>query len=389
MQTVSLAEVCEARQGRRPGAADKGAPIDQLGGHREPAPGAERPGRWVAEPSWPSPGIVERVLHLNDGGRLDTAGATPGSAAIRTPMTMGTRQGEWCGYGLVPDSPADQREDDGCSVVFETAPLAEPLEIMGAPVLELEVSADRPNAFIVARLSSVAPDGAATRVTYGVLNLTHRESHENPEPLEPGRSYRVRIQLNDIAQQFPAGHKIRVALSNSLWPLFWPSPEPVTVTLATGTGTLTLPTRAPRGDDAGLRPFGPPESSPPLAATTLEPSGYTRRVERDDVTGEVCVIVESGGGMTRFDELDDWQVGSKVVQRFTVRDDDPNSARIDIHVTWRFRRPDAGFDIRSETRSTLTSTKNDWVFWADCEAYENGRRVWARTWDERIPRDLN
>ena len=60
-------------------------------------------------------------------------------------------------------------------------------------------------ALVAARLSDVAPDGAATRVSYGLLNLTHRESHEHPTALEPGRRYRVRLQLNDLAQAFPAG----------------------------------------------------------------------------------------------------------------------------------------------------------------------------------------
>ncbi len=349
----------------------------------------ERPGRWVAEANWPSPNIKPRTLHLNADGRLGENAAGGADAIIHTPMTMGLRQGEWCGYGLVPDSPADQREDDGCSVVFETAPLEAPLEIMGAPVLELDVSADKPNAFVVARLSSVAPDGASTRVTYGVLNLTHRDSHENPEPLEPGKTYRVRIQLNDIAQQFPAGNRIRVALSNSLWPLFWPSPEPVTVTMATGTSTLTLPTREPRDEDGKLRPFGPPESARPVDVTQTARGGYSRRVERDDTNGYACVTVISDAGMNRFNKLDGWEVGARVEQRFSITEGDPTSARIAINITWRFRRPGDDFDVRTETRSTLACTKEDWLFWADCEAFENERRVYGKSWNEAIPRDLN
>ena len=126
---------------------------------------------------------------------------------------------------------------------------------MGAPVVELEIASNRPHAFVVARLCDVAPDGASTRVTYGVLNLTHRDSHEHPEPLEPGRMYRVRIQLNDIAHKFSPGHRIRLALSNSMWPIFWPSPEQVSLTLKGG--TLILPVRRPRDEDANLAPFAP------------------------------------------------------------------------------------------------------------------------------------
>ena len=76
-------------------------------------------------------------------------------------------------------------------------------------------------------LSDVHPDGAATQITYGLLNLTHRESHEIPQPLKPGKSYRVTIQLNEIGHHFHRGHRIRLALSNAYWPLVWPSPESV------------------------------------------------------------------------------------------------------------------------------------------------------------------
>ena len=93
--------------------------------------------------------------------------------------------------------------------------------------------------------------------------------------------------------------------------------------------------------------------------------------------------------MTRFNKLDGWEVGSRVEQRFSITEGDPTSARIAIHITWHFRRPADGFDVRSETRSTLACSKDDWLFWADCEAFENERRVFARSWNEAIPRDLN
>ncbi len=345
-----------------------------------------RSGRWVAEDSWPSARIRERLFHLGRGGRLAGRAGSPIEAAIRTPMTMGLRQGEWCGYGLVPDAPADQRADDGCSLVFETEPLAEAVEILGAPVLALEVAADRPNAFLVARLSDVAPDGAAARVTYGALNLTHRDSHELPQPLEPGRRYRVRLQLNDAAQRFPAGHRIRIALSNSLWPLFWPSPQPVTVTLAAG--TLALPLRAARGEDAELPAFGPPEGARPWRPTVLEAGRYQRRAWHDDTDGSAWQEVIDDGGLARDDDTG-WIFGSRSCQRFRIVEGDPASARIEIGWTWRFRRPEMGFDVRTETRSTLACTADDWLFWARCEAFEGARRVFARAWNETIPRDLN
>ena len=349
---------------------------------------AEKPGRWLAEPSWPSDNVRPRTFHLNPHGLEDQAG-TQTVLAVNTPQTMGASQGEWCGYGLVPDWPIDQRFDDGCSVVFETAPLAHDLEMLGAPVLNLSISADKPNAFLAARLSDVTPDGAATRVTYGVLNLTHRDSHEHPEPLEPGKTYRVRLQLNDAAQRFVKGHRIRVALSNTLWPLLWPSPQEVTVQLATGVSSLDLPLRTPREEDAKLPPFGPPEAARPWDMTTIEPNrAYRRSVERNDVTGELVQRVSSGGGMHRLNKLG-WEFGSSVDQSFTVRDGDPTSARMEFRWTTHFRRPGTDFDVRSETRSTLACTQGKFLYWADEEAYEGDRRVYARAWSTEVERDLN
>ncbi len=346
----------------------------------------ERQGRWVAEAAWPSPRIGNLELGLADGGALAHGSTLASPRIIRSPLAMGAGQGEWCQYGLSHDAPGDQRGDDGCSVVFDSAPLDERLEIMGAPVVDLEIASTRPNAFVVARLCDVAPDGASTRVTYGALNLTHRDSHENPEPLEPGRSYRVRLQLNDIAHSFAPGHTLRLALSNSLWPLFWPSPEPVSLTLAAG--ALTLPRRPPSDGDGALAPFEPPESAPPWDLEIIEPAGGHRRSERDETTGHVRSSVANDAGLVR-DPATDWTFGACTEQHFDITEGDPESARITISCTWRFRRERQGFDVRTETRSSLGCTRDAWVFEADCKAFENGRRVFAKTWDRVIPRDLN
>ena len=135
----------------------------------------------------------------------------------------------WAATGADLDS--DQQADDGLSLVFDSLPLAADLEILGAPVVELELAVDRPLALVVARLCDVDGHGASNRVTYGVLNLTHRDSDAEPVPLEPGRRYRIRLQLNDIAYAFAAGHRLRLALSTSYWPIVFPSPSPATVTV--------------------------------------------------------------------------------------------------------------------------------------------------------------
>ena len=185
------------------------------------------PGRWVAEPSWPAPGTMPRRLFLTDEG-LREAAAPLTARAVCSPQTVGKCSGEWVPFGRGRDQAGDQQEDDARSLVFETAPLDAPIEILGAPIVTLDVASDRPIANLVVRLCDVHPSGESLRVSYGVLNLTHRESHEQPALLAPGERYRVRIQLNDAGSVFPAGHKVRLAISTAYWPMIWPSPEAAT-----------------------------------------------------------------------------------------------------------------------------------------------------------------
>jgi putative CocE/NonD family hydrolase len=344
----------------------------------------ERPGRWVAESGWPSANIGQQRFALNPG-RLDDKAGPETPLAFTSPQDIGLLAGTWCPHGVHTDQPIDQREEDGKSLCFDSAPLAARLEILGAPVVELEVSADRPSAMVAVRLNDIHPDGTSERVTYGLLNLTHRESHEEPTPLQPGRRTMVRVQLNDIAHAFPEGHRIRVALSTSYWPIAWPSPEPVRLTVFAGPSALILPVRAPRAEDQALEPFSPPRSAPPQIQTMLRPAKSLRRIERDIGGGEVVFTRHEDSGTYRIDRIglviDQIKTGT-----YRIRPDDPLSARIDIHWTQKLSRGD--WSVRTETRTTMTATKTEFLLVAALDAYEGETRVYSRNWDRRVPRDL-
>ncbi|HWM02447.1 MAG TPA: CocE/NonD family hydrolase, partial [Actinophytocola sp.] len=253
----------------------------------------ERPGRWVGERSWPSPNIRREQLPLAPH-RIERSGtrAPDEVLSIESPLSVGQFAGKWCSYNAPPDLPYDQREEDGGSLVFETEVLSEPCEILGAPVVRLDVCADRPIAMVAARLSDVAEDGSATRVTYGLLNLTHRDSHEQPAPLEPGRRYQVEIPLNGVAQSFPAGHRIRLSLSTSYWPLSWPPPEPVRLSVYTAGSSLDLPIRPIAvPDEVTMRTFDDPEGAMPLATSVRSPGEYRWDVSRNMITYESALDV--------------------------------------------------------------------------------------------------
>ncbi|MET9574496.1 CocE/NonD family hydrolase [Streptomyces massasporeus] len=352
----------------------------------------ERPGRWVGEPHWPSPHIRPEThpltRHTIGPAQDATAAPSEGGAAmtVRSPLSVGQFAGKWASYNAPPDLPYDQREEDGGSLVFDSEPLTEPVEILGSPSVELDLSVSEPVALVAARLSDVSPDGAATRVSYGILNLTRRDSTETPEPLEPGRRYRATIPLNGVAQAFPPGHRIRLSLSTSYWPLAWPAPKPALLSVHEHSSTLTLPVRpVEEPDEVPSSPFGEPEGTPPLAMTQVTPPEERWDVKRDliDYRSELDIVKDRG--TVRFEDIG-LEAGRRAHERYTAVADDFTSVGGETTWTMRFRRDD--WDVRVVTRTRLTCDETDFFVDATLDAYEADRRVFSHTWNEQVPRDL-
>ena len=348
-----------------------------------------RPGRWVAEDVWPSPLIEPRSYRMTYGLGLVPNGEQDGDRrrlGIRSPLFVGLYAGKWCSYNAPPDLPHDQRDEDGGALVFETERLEQPLEIFGQPSVTLDVEADRPIAMVAARLIDVAPDDSATRVSYGLLNLTHRDSDEDPEALEPGRRYQVTVNLKHIAQRFPAGHSIRLSISTVYWPLAWPAPEPAKLIISPVDSQLHLPVREPRPqDEAALRPFGEPEAAPPLDVTLIQPTQEEWTVVRDLANDQTTLKVVKDEGTRRF-EAADLEVSAKVTERYTHSYENYDSLRGWCEWIRRFRR--GQWQVSTVTRTLLTSDADSFRVRATLDAYEGDTRVYAQTWDRVIPRDL-
>ncbi|MEU3932441.1 CocE/NonD family hydrolase [Streptomyces sp. NPDC029044] len=352
----------------------------------------ERPGRWVGEPDWPSPHIRPEThpLTRHTIGPAQDATAVPaeGGAAmtVRSPLSVGQFAGKWASYNAPPDLPYDQREEDGGSLVFDSEPLTEPVEILGSPSVELDLTVSEPVALVAARLSDVSPDGAATRVSYGILNLTRRDSAESPEPLEPGRRYRATIPLNGVAQAFPPGHRIRLSLSTSYWPLAWPAPKPALLGVHEHSSTLTLPVRpVDEPDEVPSSPFGEPEGTPPLAMTQVTPPEERWDVKRDLIGYRSELDIVKDRGTVRFEDIG-LEAGRRAHERYTAVADDFTSVGGESTWTMRFCRDD--WDVRVVTSTRLTCDETDFFVDATLDAYEADRRVFSRTWNEKVPRDL-
>jgi uncharacterized protein len=338
-----------------------------------------RPGRWISEPSWPSPNIVAQELPLGHGV-LGREGAF--SATLASPQDCGMDGGEYCAIWLGPEMPGDQRRDDALSVCFDSAAL-DLTDIVGAPVLKLRFSSDKPCAQIAVRLNHIHLDGASTRITWGVLNLTHRDSHEFPSPLVPGQEYEVSVAMDHIAYRLPAGHRLRVAVSSSYWPMLWPMPEPATLTLRAG--ALSLPVRQTCAD-ADEVTFPPSESAKPLQTREIRPESHVRRSEIDQRTGVVSLIIEDDFG--EYENLDHGGVaGSLARERWDIHPDDPLSAHGQAHWTEVVERD--GIRLRTETTCTMRSDLGFFHLSARLEAWEGEVMVYERNLSESIPRDFH
>ena len=115
---------------------------------------------------------------------------------------------------------------------------------MGRPHALLRASADALLADWFARLSDVAPDGTVTQITGAGLSGAQRESMSDPQPLEPGKMYSLDVEMHLTTWVFPKGHRIRLSVSNALWPMVLSTPYKMTTSLKLGGedgSRLTLP----------------------------------------------------------------------------------------------------------------------------------------------------
>jgi putative CocE/NonD family hydrolase len=346
----------------------------------------ERPGRWVAEPAWPSPNVAERRFNLT---RHRMVSAETDVAAheitLQSPMTVGLFAGKWCSYASGPDLAHDQRHEDGGALVFESEPLEADLEMLGATIAELEVSASEPVAMLAVRLSDVQPDDKATRVSYGLLNLTHRDGSEAPRPLESDRRYRVIVRLNEVAHRFPAGHRLRISISTSYWPLAWPSPKPVRITLFNERSTILIPVREPRAEDGSLAVFGEPCGAPPMQKH-VEEGPHRNWIVHHDLARDVATLeVINDAGTYTIEDIG-LTISTKAQEWYSSVADDVDTVRAETQ--WERSMARAGWRIRTVTRTVMTSTPEHFCIAATLDAFEADKRVFSRNWDVKILRDL-
>ena len=352
----------------------------QMDGVRPQTWYTERAGRWVAqtpERDHHHPAEIRKYF-LGDDGLTDEPATI--DANVISPQDCGADSGEYCAIWLGPEMPGDQRRDDALSAIWDGNTLDSDLAITGAPEITLCVSSDKPVAQLAARLNHIHPDGSSTRITYGILNLCHRDGHGKSKPLPINQSVNVTLNLDQCAYTVPAGHRVRVSISNAYWPLLWPSPEATRLQIHSGTINLPL-----LNEVAGSTvTFPPPEAANPWETTTIREDTNSRRQETDLNTGIVHLHIVDDFGKVR--DADHGLInGSIAREHWQIHPNDPLSAKGSCHWTDELERKN--IRLRTEARCEMWSDKDTFYLSAKIEAFENDQLIYQRDLNDEISRN--
>jgi hypothetical protein len=309
------------------------------------------------------------------------------SEQLRYVATGGSEVGIWWG-----DPMPDQRPADAYSLVYESQPLQQELNLLGSPEVRLSVSSTATRANWMVRLEDVAPDGTVTLITGKAINGTHRDSDVNPQPLTPGRVYALSIPLLFTSWIYERGHRIRVAVSNALFPMYWPTPEPMTTGLELGgeaASSLTLPIIPPAPPGAaeaaaalvGSRNLSRQVADAAPAEVDLHWIGPAH-IERD--VPKASAVVRYGYGY-HGDFNVSTAPGDTMFLEYEASDDDPAHVRVTARViaerTWQ------GHKVRWQGKTQITSDGTQFHYVHERQMLRDGEVVREKHWTQEVPRD--
>jgi len=222
------------------------------------------------------------------------------------------------------------------------------------------------------RLCDVAPDGVSKLVSDGGLNATHRASHAKPELLKPGEIYELNIPMKSMAYVFPAGHRIRVAISSADFHNAWPVSKSAVNAVHRSrahASRIVLPV-APAQEPRLPAPDLKPSPSPLPAAETIAKPDY--QVTYDLVNQKVTVRTANGAS------------GSAT---FTVSMKRPAEAVVNATQDFVVSKPD--MQVKVQAQCVTASDETSFRHLVEVEVTVNGKRHFNRSWSVQVPREMN
>lgn len=339
----------------------------------------EVPGEWRHEDMWPPKDSRPATLFLQPNHTLSGSMVKRETHKLKYVPSMGVEAGFWWGELL-----SDPRPVDAFSLVYDSAPLQEEVAILGRPRALLQASSTAPLADWFARLSDVAPDGTVTQITGAGINGAQRESMTEPRDLEPGKVYYLDVEMHLTSWVFPEGHRIRVAISNALWPMMLPTPYAMTTSLELGGNEgsrLILPIVPVHGQAAPA--FSPPELSDERTDIKNEgfpfPGEWT--LERDE-THHRAIVHWKGKDSYEFPwgSEEDYEYLT-----YEANDVHPETCSIQGDAESIFKLKGRTLTWRGHLQ--VTTDQKNFYYKYTRELLQDRQLIKSKTWQETIPRD--
>lgn len=318
----------------------------------------------------------DQVLYLTPTALSPAPNAVGGEAVLRSPLVMALEGGEYFCGSIDEGLAADQARTDGASLCFDTGALDAPMEMIGMATLGADVAIDAPQGYVIARLMDVHPDGRSTLISKAILNLSHRNGPEVPQPMTPHKAERVTLTFDAAAYHVPAGHQLRLALSTNYFPFIMPAPTDVTAKIDLSDAQLHLP----------IYPYtevAVPEGAHRLPDYETREEGHTRR-DVTEVDGITTVRLETDTGHLIHPEHGiEWRDTRS--STWSIQEGDPLSVvGEEENHDWHWRD---GVETHVVAKSRLTTDGGHWKVETSLHAYEQDQEVYARQWQYTKPRD--
>ncbi len=313
-----------------------------------------RSGRWVGM-QWPTDRDTSVLSETLGTERVQ----------VDSPWNTGQNAGRYFPYGNLADLAPDQRAEDGRCVYVDLPVEGEPVDLLGRGTVRLRVASTTARANVIVRLCDVAPDGASTLVTLGVLNLLKRHGMEAYEEMQPGVAEDVTIDLRSAGYQFPPGHRIRIAVSNHYWPWVWPHENPGALTVDLAESSIRLPL-VPA--DATPVSFAEPDGleSIPITMPDGAPEQRPERVITHDVAAQETVLDVDPryGGTRRYPDGLTFLEDARETYRVVEGDGTSPGAT----TQWCMTLAKPGWRATIETATKLTAEAGNFVYTAEVSA---------------------
>ena len=347
-------------------------------GHAPATDLATVPGFWRCHRQWPLDGSSTQRLYPHAAQKLsDTPSSQENIESLRYRAGAGMAAGGWWG-----EQTGDMAADDAHSLVYDSAPLTEAIDIMGMPQVRLRVAADAPFYQWTVRLEDVAPDGKVSLVSGAAINPSQRFSRLAPAALVPGEPTTLATSIHFTTWRFQPGHRIRLAVANAQFPMIWPSPTPGTTHLLLGENTwLELPKVpvANATDTACTLPPPEPSDVAPFGRE-LDKHNPVFNSVRDEQTGDSTFTTASD--ITWVIRENKYQ--SRESYRWSVNDATPANAQ--YHGERRNVFNIAGNEIDLATTARIASDTGYFHVTFTKTLRQNGSLVREKTWTDHIPR---